>query len=253
MKNAPLKRPLEEETNDSPFRDESSSEDESSQVNKRRRPNNEIIKELIKLIPRYDGSGGIQPYFEFVENFEDFVSNTEMTSQSELTLATAKLTGDAKTWWRRHRMKFEIQDPLRIRNWESLKDALRKTFVPAETNDQIRLKIRNLKQTDSVAEYNTKFRHLNMLITMSFDEARHDYVQGLKPRIRELIRTKDNLEDIDDLMLACLHLEDFTKTTDTEELAASSILIRPKFKCNRLNDMFNCPNGTYSRPNNSYN
>src|SRR5208282_3752361 len=94
---------------------------------------NEITKELIKLIPCYDGSGGIQTYFEFVENFEDFASSSKLTSQSELTLATAKLTGDAKTWWCRHHMKYSLQDANCIHSWQSLKEALCQTFVLAET------------------------------------------------------------------------------------------------------------------------
>ena len=66
---------------------------------------NEVTKELIKLIPRYDGAGGIQKFFEFVDSFDDFATNAELTSQTELTVATAKLTGDAKLWWREHKRK----------------------------------------------------------------------------------------------------------------------------------------------------
>src|SRR5271165_6394474 len=171
----------------SPFAKETDEEQDQESVTATSTMPNEITKELIKLIPHYDGSGGIQTYFEFVENFEDFTSSSELTSQSELTLATAKLIGDAKTWWCRHRMKNSLQDANHIRSWQSLKEALRQTFVPAETDKEVRMKIRSLKQTGSVAEYNTKFRHLNMLINMGFDEVRHDYIQGLKPRIRELI------------------------------------------------------------------
>src|SRR3954466_3697899 len=56
----------------------------------------EISKELIKLVPRYDGSGGIQKFMEFVDNYEDFLSQTDLPTSTELTLATARLTGDAK-------------------------------------------------------------------------------------------------------------------------------------------------------------
>jgi len=49
--------------------------------------------------------GGIQKFFEFVDSFDDFATNAELTSQTELMVATAKLTGDAKLWWREHKRK----------------------------------------------------------------------------------------------------------------------------------------------------
>ena len=48
-------------------------------------------KELMKLIPRYDGKGGIQKFCEFVNNFEEFAVNAELPLQTELMIAMAKL------------------------------------------------------------------------------------------------------------------------------------------------------------------
>jgi len=169
---------------------------------------NEVTKELIKLIPRYDGSGGIQRFLEFVDNFEDFTSNADLPTLTELTLATAKLTGDAKMWWREHRNTTQIDDPRRIRNWDMLQKALMKTFVPVETADDVRSKLRTLRQKNTVAEYNAAFRRLSMQITMEFAEAKFAYLQGLSPKIRDLIRTKDDITDIRELQLACLRLDD---------------------------------------------
>ena len=58
----------------------------------------DLSKELMKLIPRYDGSGGAVKLFEFIDQFEDFASNMDYMPSMELTLATAKLNGDAKIW-----------------------------------------------------------------------------------------------------------------------------------------------------------
>ena len=51
----------------------------------------DLSKELMKLIPRYDGSGGAVKLFEFIDQFEDFASNTDYTPSIKLMLATAKL------------------------------------------------------------------------------------------------------------------------------------------------------------------
>ena len=64
-----------------------------------------------------------------------------------------------------------------------LQKALKKTFVPAETKDEIWRKIHSLKQNGSVADYNAAFRHLYIQIRMDFAEAKYAYLQGLMPRI----------------------------------------------------------------------
>src|SRR5277367_3122866 len=75
----------------------------------------DLSKELMKCIPRYDGSGGAQRLFDYINQFEDFAMNTDYTPEMELTLATAKLNGDAKAWWRDHRNTFPIDHQQRIR------------------------------------------------------------------------------------------------------------------------------------------
>jgi hypothetical protein len=183
----------------------------------------DVSKELMKLIPRYDGSGGIQKFFEFSESFEDFVGSAELTTQTELTIATAKLTGDAKLWWREHKKSTLIDSVNRIRNWDMLQMELRKTFVPVEAEFEIRRKIHNIRQRGSVAEYNAAFRKLSMQVTMEFEEAKFAYLQGLSPKIRDLVRTKDNLTDIRELQLACLKLDNIP--TQSEYRDDSSALM----------------------------
>ena len=89
-----------------------------------------------------------------------------------------------------------------------LQKALMKTFVPVETADDVRSKLRTIRQKGTVAEYNAAFRRLSMQITMEFAEAKFAYLQGLSPKIRDLIRTKDDITDIRELQLACLRLDD---------------------------------------------
>ena len=48
----------------------------------------------------------------------------------ELTLATAKLNGDATIWWRDHRNT--IPDDQQIKCWSQLKKALIEHFTPPE-------------------------------------------------------------------------------------------------------------------------
>jgi len=167
-----------------------------------------VAKELLKLVPRYDGTGGIQKLLHFIDNFEAFAAATDLSEKSELMLATANLTGDAQMWWREHRLNTKVGDPARIYNWESLQRELLATFAPPENAHIVRNKLRNIRQKGSVADYNAAFRRLSMQINMDFEEAKYTYLQGLNPQIRDLARSnKDNMTNLRSLQLACLRLD----------------------------------------------
>src|SRR5262249_9490920 len=151
----------------------------------------------------------IQKLLEFIDNFEDFIASAELSPSRGLALATAKLTGDAKMWWREHREKTPVDSTNRIYTWEELKRELMRTFAPAENAEIVREKLRNIQQEGTVCEYNAGFRRLTMQLTdLGFAEAKFAYLRGLNPHIRDLVRTqKDNLTDLHTLQLSCLRLD----------------------------------------------
>ena len=59
--------------------------------------NTEVMKELMKLIPKYDGSGGCQKLLEFIDAFEIFASNSKLSPETKLILAMAKLSREASS------------------------------------------------------------------------------------------------------------------------------------------------------------
>ena len=127
----------------------------------------------------------------------------------ELTLATAKLNGDAKIWWRDHRNTIAIDHPQRIKCWSQLRKALIEHFTPPEHAYTIRNKLFNLKQNASVADYNASFMRLKQQLTnLGTDDAIFAYLRGLNPKIRELVRSqKDNQADLRMLQNACLRVD----------------------------------------------
>src|SRR5277367_5378172 len=170
---------------------------------------------------------------EYIDSFEAYAASTELSHQAELTLATAKLTGDAKMWWRDHHKSTPTGSPERIRTWEQLQRALTKHFAPPEQAEAIRCKLHALKQKGSVEDYTYEFRRLSMQIKMSFDEAKFAYTQGLQPKIRDLVRTKDNIKSIQELQLACHKLDthnDKQTTRDDGALVADSSSMQPTSK-----------------------
>ena len=169
----------------------------------------DLSKELMKCIPRYDGSGGAQRLFDYIDQFEDFAMNTDYTPEMELTLVTAKLNGDAKAWWRDHRNTFPIDHQQRIRYWTDLRKALIEHFAPPEHAYNIRNKLFSLQQKGSVADYNASFTRLKQQLTdLGDSDAIFAYLRGLSSKIRELVRTqKDNQADLRTLQNACLRVD----------------------------------------------
>ena len=161
----------------------------------------------------YLGTGGTQKLFGYIESFEVFLSNAEnLPQQAEVTLAASKFNGDAIMWWREHKINNPTESGKRIRTWEQLKNGLIQAFAPPEHARAIRDKLRTIKQKGTISEYNAAFSKLTaQLPNVTYEEAEYDYLQGLKPEIRALLRTKDLhgelISDIRTLMNACLKLD----------------------------------------------
>jgi len=100
-----------------------------------------LAKELIKLIPQYDGTSSADKLFEFIDNFEDFATDSDLSHAELLKVATAKLTGNAKVWWRSHRRLMTHDSPNRIRTWNELKTKLIEIYAPPEYDYLIREKL----------------------------------------------------------------------------------------------------------------
>ena len=166
-------------------------------------------KYYLKQIQEYSGTGGPQKFYAYVESFEEFSSEIDdLPLHAELKFATSKLTGDARMWWRKHRETHPSDSAKRIHTWKELKQGLMNAFVPTEHTRIVREKLRTIKQKGSVAEYNALFTRLAMqLQDLSFAEASFDYLQGLKPEIRNLVQVKDDISDLETLQNACVKLD----------------------------------------------
>jgi Retrotransposon gag protein/Zinc knuckle len=165
-------------------------------------------KELWKMIPRYDGTGGAQKLLEFTFSIEQYAEETDLSDRLMLKGVASKLTGDAISWWEEHLRNNPIGSPNRITDWRELTQALTQHYSPADHADIIRSQLRDIRQRGTVLQYNAAFRRLTRQIPgLSFGEAKFAYLQGLNPKIRELIRTRDNITDMNQLYLAGIQLD----------------------------------------------
>ena len=119
--------------------------------------NQEVLKALMRQIPDYNGNGGVIKLLEFIDKFETFQEESNLSTTLELQFATSKLTGDALVWWRQHKREFLSTSSERIKSFEELKQALVEQFAPPEYATSIRAKLRALKQSRTIRDYNTDF------------------------------------------------------------------------------------------------
>ena len=68
----------------------------------------EIQKVLLRSINKYHATGAIEHLLEYFDNLDDYFAAKEVSYKEELLVATAKLTANAKMWWREHRTTYSI-------------------------------------------------------------------------------------------------------------------------------------------------
>ena len=83
-----------------------------------------MLKALMRQIPDYTGSGGVPKLLEFVDKFEVFQEQSELSPSLELQLAVSKLSGDALVWWRQHKREYTQLSSERIKTFKQLQEGL---------------------------------------------------------------------------------------------------------------------------------
>jgi hypothetical protein len=188
-----------------------------------------VYEELMKNIPKFDGSSNITKLLEFADAVEDFAESADIRPATLLSLATSKLSGDARLWWREHKERVPHTDPNRIKNWTQLKLEIFRAFAPPEHETSIRDKLRAIRQTGSIADYNASFRRLTMQLPyLGFPEAKYAYLRGVNPRIRDLVSTRDDVNDMRTLQHLCLRF-DHREPEKSEKRADAFISEAPKY------------------------
>jgi hypothetical protein len=76
--------------------------------------------------------------------------------------------------------------------WESFQEYMKKRFVPANHEELIRNKVKQLKQITNVKEYYVEFRKLTIQSSeMNEGEKRHCFLDGLRPEVAKWVRLRE--------------------------------------------------------------
>ena len=122
------------------------------------------------------------------------VSNPGMNLDEavRVSYASTLLKGNAAHWW-----YMLVQSGQTPGTWEAFCNMVRTEFVPSDSVDRARDKLRALRQKTSVNAYLNEFRNIVISIPgISNDEKLDKFVSGLKPEVLLEVRKNrpDNLE-----------------------------------------------------------
>lgn len=104
----------------------------------------------------------------------------QLNDHTKITFATSYMTSTAATWW--YTLVSSNQIP---QTWIEFENAVEKEFIPFDSAQRARDKLRRLTQRYSVAAFLAEFRNTVLAIpNMTEDEKVDRFCQGLKPQIR---------------------------------------------------------------------
>ena len=112
---------------------------------------------------------------------KQYFTAARVLDSDKLNITIMYLTGDAKLWWRtRNADDVSVGRP-RIDMWDKLIKEMRDQFLPSNASCLSRDKLKRLRQTGSVREYNKEFTSVMLDIQNRSDEDKlHNFILGMK-------------------------------------------------------------------------
>ena len=125
-----------------------------------------------------------------------------LNDETKISFASTFMTGTAAAWW--YTLVVSNTIP---KTWAEFQNAIFQEFVPFDSTQRARDKLRKLIQRTSVSEYLTEFRNLTLTITGMNEEEKVDrFIQGLKPHVR-LEVLKSNARTMNDASRIALNVD----------------------------------------------
>lgn len=130
---------------------------------------------------------------EWLFKFTQWAELMQVPEPDKVKLAATYLRNGAALWWRAvAEERVHMVPPMALPTWEEFKNMLVDLFQPVNFKKQARDKLSALRQTKSVALYNSEFTRLilaagNVTPTEQLDK----YIRGLKDKVRVHVELSD--------------------------------------------------------------
>ena len=155
--------------------------------------------------PKYDGSRKMVALNIFVSKMRNFIAaQANLDVQRQLAVASSYLEGSAYVWF----LKWSNDNP--YGSFDQFLNDLHAQFVPMNSEQDVRDRLRRLKQLSSVEKYVDLFRKtLEEAPDMDELEKKSFFIYGLKEKIQLEVRVKNlgNVLTFNELELLALELD----------------------------------------------
>ncbi|KAJ2371043.1 hypothetical protein IW150_004785 [Coemansia sp. RSA 2607] len=153
----------------------------------------------ISTLPTYTGRNDVLSLSEWIEKAEDaFLEDNIVDENRKLACLRRRVEGQARVEVDLHKqqsnMSAEQKAELKWSQVTTVKEFekyFKSKFAALEVDDDIRKRLRELKQTGTVSEYVTAETRIMGGYKMSDEERRFDFLHGLKPEVQEYVRSQE--------------------------------------------------------------
>ncbi|KAJ1859897.1 hypothetical protein LPJ73_001632 [Coemansia sp. RSA 2703] len=153
----------------------------------------------ISTLPTYTGRNDVLSLSEWIEKAKDaFLEDNIVDENRKLACLRRRVEGQARVEVDLHKqqsnMSAEQKAELKWSQVTTVKEFekyFKSKFAALEVDDDIRKRLRELKQTGTVSEYVTAETRIMGGYKMSDEERRFDFLHGLKPEVQEYVRSQE--------------------------------------------------------------
>lgn len=137
--------------------------------------------------PKYDGSRKMVALNIFISKMKNFIlSQSGLDAQRQLAIASSYLEGSAYVWF----LGWNADYP--YGSFEQFLEALKSQFAPLNSEQDVRDRLRRLKQMTSVEKYSELYRKiLEEAPEIGGEEKKSFFIQGLKEKIQLEVRVRN--------------------------------------------------------------
>ncbi|KAJ1861767.1 hypothetical protein LPJ73_000941 [Coemansia sp. RSA 2703] len=153
----------------------------------------------ISTLPTYTGRNDVLTLSEWIEKAEDaFLEDNIVDENRKLACLRRRVEGQARVEVDLHKqqsnMSAEQKAELKWSQVTTVKEFekyFESKFAALEVDDDIRKRLRELKQTGTISEYVTAETRIMGGYKMSDEERRFDFLHDLKPEVQEYVRSQE--------------------------------------------------------------
>ena len=138
----------------------------------------------------YDGTRSAKALGNILWDMEQYLEQLGLfDDEMKVKMAAQFLKKDTKMWWRRRIDQISNGSASDITSWDDMKKALQTHFSPQDETWVARMKIKFIKQTESLQTYQREFASVVLeLPDMAERDKVFNFIIGLKPWARNEVK-----------------------------------------------------------------